>query len=293
MARVSVVIPAFNAEAFIRETIESVKAQTVAGVEVIVVDDGSTDRTREEVERFGAPVRLLRQQRGGAAQARNAGVAAAQGEWLAFLDADDTWLPDKLERQLADAARTGAPLLFTDRLNIGARGPLPERQSDIQPLIEGDIFESLLLGNFITTSSVLLRREVFDEVGQFSADPLLPPAEDWDLWLRVAHAHRAAACRTPLVRYRHVATGASRNVERMNRARGLVVERALQLPRGQALSPSRRRQIWSHTWATNGWDAARHGQKTKALGWYLKSLGAWPWRTDSYVSFARILLTRS
>lgn len=293
MSRVSVVIPAFNAEAHIVETIESVLAQTVADLDVIVVDDGSKDGTRERVTRFGAPVKLITQQQGGAAKARNAGVAATDSEWLAFLDADDTWLPDKLEQQFAAASRSGAPLLFTDRINIGARGPLPERQSDIQPLVDGEIFEPLLLGNFITTSSVLLRRDVFESAGRFSEDPLLPPAEDWDLWLRVAQSHRAAACEAALVRYRHHLTGASRNVERMNRARRLVVERALRLPRGEALPAQRKRQIWSHTWATNGWDAARHGKRGKALGYYMRSLVAWPARKESYLDMIRVCLARS
>jgi len=290
---VSVIIPAFNAEAFIDETIESVLAQTISDLELVVVDDGSSDSTRSRVTRFGPPVRLLLQERGGPAKARNAGAAAGQGEWVAFLDADDLWLPNKLELQLAEASRSGAALLFTDRYNIGERGPLPERQSDIQPLVDGDIFEPLLFGNFITTSTVLLRREAFEAAGRFSEDPTLPPAEDWDFWLRVAHDHRAAACREPLVRYRHHMSGISRNVVRMNTARHRVISRALALPRGQALPKDRKRRIWGDTWSTNGWDAARNGDRSKALQAYMRSIAACPWRIDPYLGIARVLLSKT
>jgi glycosyltransferase involved in cell wall biosynthesis len=293
MPRISVVMPAFNAAPFITETLKSVLDQTIIDVEVIVVDDGSTDGTRERISGYGDRVRLLHQDRGGAAKARNLGVGHARGEWIAFLDADDLWTPDKLERQLALAAETGSSFVFADRINIGERGPLPELQSTIQPLRDGDIYEVLLRGNFITTSSVLLRRDVFEQVGRFSEDPILPPAEDWDLWLRVAHDHPAAACRLPVVKYRHHLTGASRNVDRMNRARRSVVERGLNLPRGRTLAPRVQRQIWSAMWATNGWDAARHGYKAAALQFYWKSLLAWPSRTKPYVDIARVLIGRS
>jgi glycosyltransferase involved in cell wall biosynthesis len=292
MAQISVVVPAFNAEAYIRETIESVLAQTFADLEVVVVDDGSTDATCAIVGEYGS-VRLIRQQQGGAAKARNAGVAAATGEWIAFLDADDLWTPEKLAEQVELARQGAAPFLFSDRLNIGDRGPLPEVQSTIQPLLEGDIFEALLHGNFITTSSVLVRREVFQGAGGFCEDPILPPAEDWELWTRVTHDHRAIACRIPHVKYRNHLTGASRNVTRMNTARLSVVRRALALPRGRAMSATSRRRIWGDTWATNGWDAARHGHHVEAFRCYAKSLLARPSRGESYVGIARLLSGRS
>jgi glycosyltransferase involved in cell wall biosynthesis len=289
---VSVIIPAFNAAAFITETIESVLAQTFTDYDIIVVDDGSTDDTRARVQAFGPSVTLLTQHNGRAAKARNAGVVASASTWIAFLDADDIWMPDKLERQLAMARATQAPLVFADRLNIGARGPLPERQSDIQPLSDGDVFEHLLTGNFITTSTVLLRRDVFIEVGAFSEDPELPPAEDWDLWLRVASRYPVAACHVPLVNYRLHALGASRNVERMNRARSLVVSRALSLARGRALSTVGRRQIWGATWATNAWDAARHERPGMALANNLRSIVAWPFAAAPYRQTLQVLLGR-
>ncbi len=151
MARVSIIVPAYNAESFIEATIRSALAQTHADVEVIVVDDGSTDATRDRLREFGDRIVVHRQANKGVAAARNRGALAAAGDWLAFLDSDDLWLPDKVERQLAAAA---GPMIYTDRYNIGTRGDLPELQSCVTPLHEGDIFLRLLLeGNFITASS--------------------------------------------------------------------------------------------------------------------------------------------
>lgn len=286
MPTVSVIIPAFNAEKFLRETLESALGQTVPPLEVIVVDDGSTDGTVALVERFRGAVRLLRQANGGVARARNAGAAQAKGEWLAFLDADDVWLPGKLERQMASA---DAALIHTDRYNIGVLDGLPAVHGDLQPLVDGDVFSALLIGgNVITTSSVALRTEVFRDLGGFDEDPRLL-AEDWDLWLRVAERHAIRACREPLVRYRLHAAGLSRNPAKMNRARLLIVGRALALPRGAALPAMERRRIWSETHRTNGWDAARHGRRLSALASYAKGAAWWPLNMNCYMGAARTL----
>src|SRR6187455_2532028 len=119
MSRVSVIIPAYNAANFICDTVDSALAQTHRDLEVIVVNDGSTDDTLARLETFGSRIRVLDLVNGGVARARNTGVSNAAGSWIAFLDADDLWAPEKLERQLA---HSDAPLRYTDRLNIGARG---------------------------------------------------------------------------------------------------------------------------------------------------------------------------
>ena len=182
MLKISVVIPAYNAAPFIAMTVRSALQQTYQDLEVIVVDDGSSDGTAACLEEFGDRIRVIRQANAGVARARNAGVALATGSWIAFLDADDLWLPNKLELQMAS---TTAPLSYTNRFNIGARGGLPVVQSDSTPMREGDVFMPLLLeGNFITNSSVLIRRDVFEASGGFESS--VSPAEDWDLWLRLA-----------------------------------------------------------------------------------------------------------
>ena len=106
---------------------------------------------------FGSRIRVHEQSNAGVATARNTGVKIATGTWIAFLDSDDLWLPQKLERQLA---QSDASMRYTDRLNIGARGDLPELQSLVTPMYDGDVFELLMMeGNFITSSSVLVQRQ--------------------------------------------------------------------------------------------------------------------------------------
>lgn len=286
MTRVSVIIPAYNAEPFIADTVQSALDQTHENLEIIVVDDGSTDLTVACLEPFGDRIRVHRQANGGVARARNAGIGIATGSWIAFLDADDLWLPRKLERQLASS---DAPMTYTNRFNIGARGALPEVQSDVTAMHEGDLFLPLLLeGNFITLSSVVLRRDVFEATGGFS--PELSGAADWDMWLRVTEHHRVGLCREPLVRYRFHPDGMSRNHEAMGRERTRVVSRALALDRGRALDWRTRRRVWGETHRTNGWDAGQAGARVDALRDYARAAAAWPWTTQPYKDALRVCL---
>lgn len=286
MPNLSVIIPAYNAEPFIADTIQSVLDQTYRDVEVIVVDDGSTDRTLEQLRQFGSQLRVHQQPNGGVAQARNTGVGLARGSWIAFLDADDRWLPHKLARQLAAGP---APMSYTDRYNVGVLGDLPEVQSECTPMRGGDLFVPLLRnGNFITSSSVMIRRQLFEQLGGFCT--LLNGTEDWDLWLRIAERHSIDFVGEPLVRYRLHAGGISRNFARMSRERTAVVGRALALERGRALSWPLRRQIWAETWRTNGWDAGRAGARGAALADYLRAAMAWPLSSLPYKEAVKVCL---
>jgi len=245
MSHVSVIIPAHNAAAFIGEAIASALNQTYRNVEIIVVNDGSTDDTLRVLAPFADRIALFEQSEGCPAKARNRGARAASGSWLAFLDADDVWLPHKLERQLS-RIEPDTVLVYSNRYNIGTLDGLPEIQSDLQPMYEGDVFlDLLLMGNVITTSSVLVRRDVFNELGGFSEDPAIPLAEDWDLWIRVAAEHPIAVCAEPLVKYRLHPAGASHDVERMNQSRSVIVERALTLE-----AYSRARLWWPFDWGS-------------------------------------------
>jgi glycosyltransferase involved in cell wall biosynthesis len=280
MPAVSVIIPAYNAEAFVEEAVRSVFAQTYRDFEIIVVDDGSTDGTPDVVRSLEGSVRLIRQRNQGLPAARNAGAAAATGEWLAFLDADDIWLPDKLERQMRRADGS-VVLIYTDRYNFGARGDLPEVQGLVTPLLEGEIFESLLyFGNFITASSVLIQRRVFNGLGGFYEK--LKAAEDWDLWIRCAATSLAGVCREPLLRYRFHTANMSRDGSVMSAARACVLQRAFELPRSSSLSWIDKRIIHSRVFSVNGSEAARYGVPVRAIGHYARSALAWPFQVEAY-----------
>ena len=203
---VSVVVAAYNAGRFLGGALDSVAAQTASGYEVVVVDDGSTDDTAEVARRHPVGVRLVRQPNAGSAAARNRGVAEARGRAVAFLDADDRWLPHKLDRQLAALEATGARWSYTDAWFSDAEtGRRIGRWSDTHPTPDGDVARALLAGNFVTVPTVLIDRAVLDEVGGFPETlPGRPSiSEDWALWLRVALRHPVAVVREPCAEILH------------------------------------------------------------------------------------------
>lgn len=285
----SAIIPAYNAEKYIGATIESCLAQESVGCEVIVVDDGSDDNTLAVVRSFGNRVRIVCQKNAGPAAARNHGASLAKGDVLAFLDADDLWLPEKLSHQSAKLLE-GYDLVYSNRLNMGEIGDLPLVQSEVQEMPEGDIWQDLLLGNFITTSSVVIRKELFARMGGFSLD--LPPCEDWDLWLRCAERVRVGFCPTPLVQYRLHAAGISRNFRLMSRQRMKVIARALRSDPVRTLPLGSRKQILARTWATSAWDAARGKDLPQALAYFARALGHDPFDGNIWYNVARALAGR-
>ncbi|WP_139559630.1 glycosyltransferase family 2 protein [Methylotetracoccus oryzae] len=180
---VSVIIPTHNRAALLERALRSVYAQTAPVLEVIVVDDGSTDGTRELIERTFPEVRYLQQAQAGVSTARNRGIAAAQGTWVALLDSDDEWLPRKIERQWA---RLGAEpelrICHTDEIWI--RHGVRVNAMNKHAKRGGWIFRHCLPLCAMSPSSILIHRDIFDTVGVF--DETLPACEDYDLWLRIA-----------------------------------------------------------------------------------------------------------
>lgn len=210
MPKVSVVIPAYNAKKFIRQTIDSVLAQTFRDFEVLVVDDGSKDETNEIVESYGAPVRCIRKVNGGVSIARNTGIANAVGEYVALLDADDLWASTKLEKQVK---------LLDENPKVGLCFVGMERVTEDLKLIDRfeanyyqDYTEALLLYLCIVTgscSSAMFRREVFSQTGGF--DSSFSTSADWELWLRLSLITQFAPIPEYLIKYRVVSGSMSSN----------------------------------------------------------------------------------
>ena len=191
----SVVIPTYNRAQVVQRAIRSVLAQDFHDFEVIVVDDASSDDTAAVVTGMGDPrIRLLRQAtNGGVSRARNDGVAAARGEFVAFLDSDDAWLPQmlgKLDR--ASRPKSGSPvdLIYTYYYKYHVRSGTVGVPLHLAP-IEGDIFNDLLSGYWLLTSTMLVRRSAFLELGGF--DPSINHLEDYDFSLRLASTSRRVA----------------------------------------------------------------------------------------------------
>jgi glycosyltransferase involved in cell wall biosynthesis len=197
--RISVIIPAYNAEKYIVQSIRSVLAQNYSPIEILVVDDGGTDRTIEIIRHEAPQARIISQANGGAAAARNTGLRNATGELICFLDADDGWFPGKLEAMVAYLRRHPEAGLVSHELLHWK----PDRSGDYPELVRPDrrglpeteagrtgwIYPVLLLeGCMVHTSSIMLRREVFEHVGFFNTD--LKVGEDYDYWLRASQKYQ-------------------------------------------------------------------------------------------------------
>jgi len=185
---VSVIIPTFNRDWCLRDAIDSVLAQTFIDFELIVVDDGSTDRTLEILSEYGDRLRRIHQINRGVSAARNCGIGVSTGRLIAFLDSDDLWLPEKLAVQTAFFELNRSALICqTEELWIRNGMRVNPRKRHRKP--SGLIFEPSLTLCLVSPSAVMVRRELFNEVGLF--DEQLPACEDYDLWLRVS-------CRIPI-----------------------------------------------------------------------------------------------
>ena len=202
--RISIIVPAYNDDPFLDETLASVQRQTYREFEVIIVDDGSTDRTSEIARGFvekDARFTLLRQKNAGTAAACNTALKQTRGEWIALLGADDVWLPEKLAAQLDLLKQEPhANLLFTDYFSWDGQNDLSRRYSDPDKFPDGDVGRRLIFFDLFGASTVIIKRETLDVVGTFDVEPLL--AEDWDLWLRIAERGLCAkGVRQPMARY--------------------------------------------------------------------------------------------
>jgi GT2 family glycosyltransferase len=204
LPRISVVTAVRNASPWIAETIESVLQQTCPPHELIVVDDGSTDDTCEVVSRYRSSLRLIRIDARGKSVGKNVGIRAASGDYIAFIDGDDLWLPQKLEVQAKVLlARPGLAWVYSDSfLFEGNTDKSLGTFGQISCLHEGNVLRSLLLCDFIPALTVVVRRDVFQDVGDFDEKLLRYQPEDWDLWLRIAAVYPVALVNEPLARYR-------------------------------------------------------------------------------------------
>jgi len=205
MPRVSVIIPTYNRKEYVQEAIDSVLAQTYTDYEIIVIDDGSSDVTGEALRaRYGDRIRYIWQENQGESAARNYGIGISQGEFVALLDSDDLWLPDKLAKQIDVLDRNpDKVLVFTASWKIDATGRRLESLPVCSNVDESQLtLESLCLKNAMgyAVSTVLIRRHTLELVGRF--DPTIRYGEDWDLWLKLRRQGEFISLNEPLACYR-------------------------------------------------------------------------------------------
>jgi glycosyltransferase involved in cell wall biosynthesis len=240
---ITVVIPAHNAELFLAQTLESVAQQIAAPAQVIVVDDGSTDNTADIASKFRVDV--IRQPSGGVAAARNAGIRRAAHPWIAFLDADDLWLPKKLARQWeALSACSEAGLAFCDLVLFDDAGDRPQTKLAAQQNYRrvrrtvigdrtfrcdpDDVRAAIVEGQFMPTVSLVVRRDLLEAVGGF--DESMRHSEDWELLLRLVCLTTAVVVEEPLVRKRLHAENVSGDTARQELSWSQVADRVERNP---------------------------------------------------------------
>jgi glycosyltransferase involved in cell wall biosynthesis len=292
---VSVIIPAYNAAATVVRALDSVLAQQGVALDLIVVDDGSTDATVEVVRerlRDVPQARLLRMERNsGVSAARNAGIAAARGAYLAFLDADDVWLPEKLKRQLACIERDPqVALVSCNSRQIGADGRVLKVGHLNRPPVAGaDAWKTLLVYNFIPTPTVFTRTALVRECGGF--DETLAVGEDLDLWIKLGTRGKIAVLPEILIDYHDVAGSLMKRYNR--RADNIVtpmIERHIREQQAR-LSRSEVRRMRGRYAFQLGCDLFFSGGYRASVPLFLKAAahGARPLKSLSYVPRAWLM----
>lgn len=206
MPKFSVVVPAYNSAGFIRATLGSVLNQTLENFEIIVVDDGSSDGTADIVRSLGRQIRVIKQSNQGIAVARNVGVENSHGEWVAFIDHDDLWHPQKLAVQAEIIeGKSDCGVVFGEfkRWHSGTPPVFPDQDlaaNEISQELSGFILPKLIETNWVLLSTAAFRRDVFETIGYF--DPEMPPADDWDFVLRAAEVFNFIKLSQTLALYR-------------------------------------------------------------------------------------------
>lgn len=214
---VSVIVPAYNAARFLRESIQSVIDQTYQSWEIVIVNDGSTDDTENIIARIKSqhPGRIFSfsKPNGGQASARNLGIKHARGKYIAFLDADDIWLEDKLKTQIMLLEERGVDVCYSDAELFVEAGKDGRKHSDTTKFFEGDVLVPLLKGNFVVNSSVLVKKTAMEKAGPQREGSFYRNIEDYEYWIRLAlFGFRFCYVNAPLVKYRIHPMQSSRNI---------------------------------------------------------------------------------
>lgn len=303
---ISVVVPTWNGRRFIMDTLKSILDQTHRGLEVIVVDDESSDGTVALVTAFSDPrVRVIQQRNGGVSSARNVGVAQAHGSFIAFSDQDDIWHPRKLELQLQALAERPAGWLSCTAFRFwlpDKTGAYPDPQrllgdqsgSELEQSLSGWAYHQMLLESHVLTSSALLRRDDALAIGQW--DTSLEYGEDWDYWLRASRITQFATLKAPLVAYRQNPHQGSRKPRTENWSEK-VLQKAIDQwglcgPDGRAPDPREFRRRRAIDW--NGF-SAQHlaaGNRQRALNAAWKAVSLAPLNRGNWQLLIRAWIAR-
>ncbi len=285
-SKVSVIISVFNGERFLSQAVESVLNQTHDNLEVVIIDDGSTDHSEEIALGLAVDRRVknFKQNNGGVATARNLGIAHATGDYVAFLDQDDLWAPRKLEYQLAlfqsndDIALVHGNIEFID--TVGKFMVLP-KWAWVKPIASYCIKE-LFIGNNIATLTTLIRKTCFDEVGIFRQK--FAPADDWDMWLRLGVKYPFGFIPEVLGYYRIHDANESRKLLPMQSAKTRVVEQFITAypPIVRLLGRGTVRQVLYNCYRETANISMREREHLLPHLFWRKAISVKPWAVEAY-----------
>ncbi|MEM7282776.1 MAG: glycosyltransferase family 2 protein [Pseudomonadota bacterium] len=306
---VSVVMPAYNSADFILESLHSVFSQSYGNTEVIVVDDGSTDSTPDVLRRLGDRVRVINQRNAGAPAARNRGIQAAKGQYIAFIDSDDIWHHDKLRLQVEHLQQNPGVAMACARWHVWhaeSNGDYVVPDDFEQPINSGTldsarsgwVYTQLLLDCIVWTTTVLLRRDVVEECGLFDTD--LTSGQDYDYWFRVSRVGKIDQFSENLALYRIRPQSLARTVHKRN-FQYEVVKRALdkwgtQGPDGSALPDRELRKRVTHLLVSYAYRQSHFGEPKIAVKGSLEAIRYAPFNISAWkyllMSLARLFIPK-
>lgn len=294
----SVVIPTYNQADFLKIALQSVLVQTCQDFEIIVVNNNSTDHTPEvvrQIQEEDARVKALDFKDSHVIGAvRNAGIRASRGEYIAFLDSDDTWYPDKLKK-VAEviAAVPGVGLIGHDEEMVREGSATIRSKSGPPAHYRGDMHDYLLFkANFVALPAAVVARRHLNEVGNFSEDPSINTVEDYDLWLKLSKVCRFEFIAEALGVHIYHAAGASTNVEVHLRALLAVLDKHFNEHQSSSwfhMKKSRHRQ-YSNAYYGAARQYQRRGAVIKPIGHYFRTLKAYPFHLRAYAGLALLAL---
>ena len=284
MANVTAVIPVYNYEQFIADAVDSALGQTYKDMEIIVVDDGSTDNTGEILKRqYGSKIKYIYQENRGLSAARNLGIKLSSGQFIALLDADDIWLPEKIELQIQIMGNSDLiGIVSCGGYNINEKGKVINIHVTRNYQTKTDFMNDLLLRNVVSGGSyALVRKECFEKAGMF--DENLKSAEDWDMWLRISKRYDTEYVELPLakVRVTEISMSSPMNAHKMleNELRVLTKAFSDKSLKGKWFL---KRKSFSYRYCCAASHFNHGGKKKKAIYYILKSILIFPfWVTSA------------
>ena len=285
---VSVLIPTYNRADFILEAIDSVLAQDYPAVEILVVDDGSTDNTAELLQPYveSGRIRFFQQPNQGQSVARNLALKESRGEFICFLDSDNRWLPGKLKRELEVFAQyPDTDIVYGDDIQIDEQGREISRRN--MRRYSGRITPYLFRDNCVSMNTTMVRRRCFDEMGGLEVGRRA--ADDYELWLRFSARYTFRYVPEFFAEYRVMADQISSNKDRRFASNEQIL-RNFQQRFPEAMSPAEFRRGWSHFFTRKGRHYASIGNRAQALKDYGRALAAWPLHRAPWRALAKLAL---